>query len=64
MLTTNLCLREVKVKIYVGKHQRAIRKGSQLVLTPARAPPKIKERKTIETNEDLAGYQPFDLACP
>ena len=28
-----------RVKVYAGSHQRAIRKGSQLVLTLARAPP-------------------------
>jgi hypothetical protein len=34
------------VKVYAGKHQRALRKGSQQVLTLARAPPKIKNRGT------------------
>jgi hypothetical protein len=32
--------KKVKVKVYARSHQRALRKGSQLVLTLARAPPK------------------------
>jgi hypothetical protein len=35
----------VKVKVYTGIHQRALRKGSQLVLALARAPPKDKKEK-------------------
>ena len=35
----------VKVKVYTGSHQRALRKGSQLVLALARAPPKDKKEK-------------------
>jgi hypothetical protein len=38
--------KKVKIKVYAGSHQRALRKGSQLVLTLARAPPK-KCRDTI-----------------
>jgi hypothetical protein len=48
---------KVKVKVYAGSHQRALRKGSQLVLTLARAPPKTrKKRNTTEINEDPAGF--------
>jgi len=35
----------VMVKVYAGKHQRALRKGFQLVLTLARAQPKIEKEK-------------------
>jgi len=35
----------VKVKVYTGSHQRALRRGSQLVLTLARAPLKNKKEK-------------------
>jgi len=35
----------VKVKVYVASHQRALRKGSQLVLTLARAPPETRRKK-------------------
>ena len=45
---------KVEVKVYTGSHQRALRKGSQLVLTLARAPPKNEKRGTTETNEDPA----------
>ena len=49
---------KVKVKVYAGSQQR-YRKGSQLVLTLARAPPKKGEkRETTEINEDPAGCQP------
>jgi hypothetical protein len=34
-----------KVKVYAGSHQCALRKGSQLVLTLARAPPKTRGKK-------------------
>ena len=37
--------KKVKVKVYAGSHQRALRKGSQLVLTLARAPPKNEKRE-------------------
>jgi len=36
---------KIEVKVYTGSHQRALRKGSQLVLTLARAPPKDKKEK-------------------
>jgi hypothetical protein len=36
---------DVEVKVYAGSHQRALRKGSQLVLTLARAPPKNEKRE-------------------
>jgi len=35
----------VKVKVYTGSHQRALRKGSQLVLALARAPPRDEKEK-------------------
>ena len=35
----------IKVKVYTGSHQRAFKKGSQLVLTLARAPPKDEKEK-------------------
>jgi len=31
--------------VYAGSHQRALRKGSQLVLTLARAPPKTRKKE-------------------
>jgi hypothetical protein len=34
-----------KVKVYAGSHQRALRKGSQLVLALARAPPKTRKKE-------------------
>ena len=34
-----------KVKVCTGSHQRALRKGSQLVLALARAPPKDEKEK-------------------
>ena len=34
-----------KAKIYAGKHQCAVKKGSHLVLTLARAPRKIEKEK-------------------
>ena len=36
---------KVEVNIYAGKHQRALREGSQQVLTLSRAPPKIEEKR-------------------
>jgi hypothetical protein len=38
-------LSKVKVKVYAGSHQRALRKGSQLVLALARAPPKTRKKR-------------------
>jgi hypothetical protein len=35
----------IKVKVYTGSHQRALRKGSQLVLALARAPLKDEKEK-------------------
>jgi len=45
-LVLQACLRAlplIKLNVYAGKHQRALRKGSQLVLTLARAPPKMEK---------------------
>ena len=53
---------KVKVNVYTGIHHRALRKGSQLVLTLARAPLR-RNRETTETNEDPAGCQSCDPAC-
>jgi len=36
---------KMKVKVYAGSHQRALRKGSQLVLTLARAPPETRKKE-------------------
>jgi hypothetical protein len=44
---------KVKVKVYAGSHQRALRKGSQLVLTLARAPPKIVVRLLTQAVADV-----------
>jgi len=43
---------KVKVKVCAGSHQRALRKGSQLVLTLARAPPRTRKKRN---NRDLWG---------
>jgi len=54
----------LKVKVYAGKQQRALRKSSRLVLTLARASPKIeKEKQKLATNEHPAGCQPCNPAC-
>ena len=42
-------LPHLKVEVYAGKHQRALRKGSQPMPTLARAPLEIKKRATTET---------------
>ena len=42
----------VKVKVYARKHQPALRKGSQLVVTLARAPPKNEKKRN---NRDERG---------
>ena len=44
-LTEPLAYLTVKVKVYAESHQRATRKGFQLVITPARAPPKSEKEK-------------------
>ena len=54
-------LTKVKVKVYAGSHQRALRKGSQLVLTLARAPPNKTRKKT---EEEPAGCQLCDPLDP
>ena len=38
-------VKNLRVKVYAGSHQRALRKGSQLVLTLARAPSKNEKNK-------------------
>jgi len=38
-------VKNLRVKVYAGSHQRALRKGSQLVLTLARAPPEMRKKR-------------------
>jgi hypothetical protein len=40
-----ICSKKVKVNVYAGSHRRALRKGSQLVLTLARAPPETRKKR-------------------
>ena len=63
VLVLNSCIFQTIVQVYTGKHLRALRKGSQLVLMLARATLEIRERESTETNEDLAGCQPCNPAC-
>ena len=52
-----------KVQVYVDRHQHALSKGPQLVLTAAKVPPKVKKEEQQRVMRILRVVQPCDPAC-